>query len=100
MLDMIAYSEKRKRMAILVGGLATDYCVKATAHDALAATKRFRRPDGSRDVDVIVIPDAMRAVDVTPGDGDRALAALIDARALALSSQQIIDGSVLVDRRS
>jgi nicotinamidase-related amidase len=48
-----------------VGGLATDYCVAATARDALR-----------HGLAVVVLTDAVRAVDVAPGDGARALAAL------------------------
>ena len=48
-----------------IGGLATDYCVAATARDALALG-----------LEVVVLTDAVRAVDVAPGDGGRALAAL------------------------
>jgi nicotinamidase/pyrazinamidase len=48
-----------------VAGLALDYCVKATALDA-------RRVG----FDVIVHRGATRAVDVEPGDGDRAVAEL------------------------
>jgi len=47
---------------VLVGGLATDYCVRATALDALR-----------EGFEVVVLRDAVRAVDVQPGDGDRAL---------------------------
>jgi nicotinamidase/pyrazinamidase len=47
---------------LIVGGLATDYCVRATALDA--------RKEG---FDVTVVTDAVRAVDVNAGDGDRAL---------------------------
>ncbi len=45
-----------------VAGLALDYCVKATALDAKRAG-----------FDVIVHRDATRAVEVEPGDGDRAV---------------------------
>lgn len=48
---------------VLVGGLATDYCVRATALDALR-----------EGFEVVVLRDAVRAVDVQPGDGERALA--------------------------
>jgi nicotinamidase/pyrazinamidase len=42
---------------VFVCGLATDYCVKATALDARRAG-----------LDVVVIEDAIRGVEVTPGD--------------------------------
>jgi nicotinamidase/pyrazinamidase len=47
---------------IWVGGLATDYCVKETVLDALRLGFEVR-----------VIADAIRAVNVQPGDGERAL---------------------------
>jgi nicotinamidase/pyrazinamidase len=46
-------------------GLATDYCVQATALDARALG-----------FDVRLVEDGCRAVDVHPGDGERALAAM------------------------
>jgi nicotinamidase-related amidase len=48
---------------VFVGGLATDYCVLNTVHDAL-----------DRDFMVSLLVDAVRAVEVHPGDGERALA--------------------------
>ena len=48
---------------VWVGGLATDYCVKSTVLDALK--KGFR---------VKALENAMRAVDINPGDGERAIA--------------------------
>jgi nicotinamidase/pyrazinamidase len=47
---------------LFVGGLATDYCVKATALDARRAG-----------LEVVVLEDAVGAVNVMPTDGDRAL---------------------------
>jgi nicotinamidase/pyrazinamidase len=47
---------------LFVCGLATDYCVRATALDA--------RREG---FDVVVLADAVRGVEVQPGDCDRAL---------------------------
>lgn len=48
---------------LVVGGLATDYCIKATVLDALKAG-----------FPTCVLMAGIRAVDVEPGDGDRALA--------------------------
>jgi nicotinamidase/pyrazinamidase len=50
---------------VVLAGVALDYCVQATALDARAAGH-----------EVVVLTDATRAVNVQPGDGDRALDAL------------------------
>ena len=47
---------------LYVGGLATDYCVRHSVLDALKLG-----------FDVTLLTDAVRSVDVTPGDGARAL---------------------------
>ena len=47
---------------VVIAGLATDYCVKETAIDS--ATKGFA---------TTVLTNAIRAVDLEPGDGDRAI---------------------------
>ena len=55
-----------------VGGLATDYCVKASVLDATQIPG----------LEVHVIAEAIRAVDVTPGDGATALKAMQAAGAI------------------
>lgn len=50
---------------LIVGGLATDYCVRASVLDAL-----------KHGFEVIVLTDAVRGVDVEPGDSERALQAM------------------------
>ncbi|HYF27975.1 MAG TPA: nicotinamidase [Baekduia sp.] len=57
--------------AVTVCGLATDYCVRHTALDALR--------DG---LEVAVAADAVRGVDVTAGDSERALRELAEAGAV------------------
>jgi nicotinamidase/pyrazinamidase len=60
---------------VVVAGLATDYCVKATALDAV----RLGFP-------TTALVDAMAAVDLEPGDGDRALAEMADAGVVLAST--------------
>ena len=55
-LEMLLYQEKIR--TLFIGGLATDYCVKATALDALKL--RFK---------VCLLEDAIRAVNLKPTDG-------------------------------
>ncbi len=69
-------AEELRRLGVrrlTVGGLATDYCVLATVRDALAAG-----------FEVTVATDAVRAVDVEAGDGERALAEMSEAGATLL----------------
>lgn len=55
---------------LYVGGLATDYCVRASALDAL-----------KRGYAVTLLADAIRGVDVNPGDSERAIEELRQAGA-------------------
>ena len=52
----------RQIKRIYITGIATDYCVKATALDALQAG-----------LEVCILPDAITGIDVRPGDAQRAL---------------------------
>jgi nicotinamidase/pyrazinamidase len=68
--DLAEYLRGRGVKRVLVAGLATDYCVRATALDAIR-----------EGFDTTVLTDAVAAVDVEPGDGERALAEVRDAGA-------------------
>jgi nicotinamidase/pyrazinamidase len=63
---------------VLIGGLATDYCVRYSTRDALA--------EGFQ---VVVLDDAVRAVDVQPGDGDRAKQEMMAAGAASARLEDI-----------
>jgi nicotinamidase/pyrazinamidase len=63
---------------VFIGGLATDYCVKATAQDAL-----------QEGFDVYIVEDAVRGVDLRPGDSRRALDELTRAGARIVTSDQV-----------
>ena len=60
---------------VVVVGLATDYCVKATALDAVELG-----------FETIVFANATAAVDLEPGDGDRAIAEMSAAGVLVLGA--------------
>ena len=63
---------------VIVGGLATDYCVKATVLDAIAAG-----------LEVVVLEDGCRAVNVERGDGERAIEAMKRAGATMATSSEL-----------
>jgi nicotinamidase/pyrazinamidase len=63
---------------IFVTGLATDYCVRATVLDAISAGFK-----------AVLVTDAVRAVDVEEGDGERAVREMLAAGATAISSDGI-----------
>jgi nicotinamidase/pyrazinamidase len=61
--DLDDWLERAGVSRVFVGGLATDYCVLNTVRDALRLG-----------YETFVLTDAVRAVDVQSGDGERALA--------------------------
>ncbi|MBC8143092.1 MAG: isochorismatase family protein, partial [Armatimonadetes bacterium] len=57
----------------------TDYCVKASALDAVAAG-----------FEAVAVTDAMAGVEVSPGDTEAALAAMGDAGVQIISSPDLL----------
>jgi len=55
---------------VFIAGLATDYCVRATAIEAVA-----------NGFETFVLTDAIRPVELQPGDGERALSDMVAAGA-------------------
>ena len=68
---------------LAVCGLATDYCVLNTVLDAIEAG-----------FEVLLVPEAIRAVEVRPGDGDRAIARMLSAGAVPV---RLSGGSLVAD---
>jgi nicotinamidase/pyrazinamidase len=66
--DLVELLRARSIRRVVVCGLATDYCVRATALDAVALGYR-----------TVILLEGVRAVDLQPGDGARALSELADA---------------------
>lgn len=64
--DLDARLRARTARRLWIGGLATDYCVLNTVRDAL-----------KRDYAVLLLRDAIRAVNVQPHDGEAAVAEML-----------------------
>jgi len=76
--DLAARLKKEGVTRVFVGGLATDYCVKATALDA----RKRRFP-------VVVVTDAIAAVKVKPEDEPAALDAMRTAGCTLVDSSEL-----------
>lgn len=61
-INLKSYLRSKGFDELIIGGLATDYCVKASALDAVRLGFK-----------TTVLTDAVRAVDVQPGDGEKAI---------------------------
>ncbi|ETN94142.1 nicotinamidase/pyrazinamidase [Zhouia amylolytica] len=77
-VDLAAYLRKQGVDELYVVGLATDYCVKSTALDAV--------DNGFK---TFVLTDAVKAVNVNPDDGEIALKAMANAGCILLDSSVI-----------
>ena len=67
---------------VFVCGLATDYCVKATAIDAL-----------KNGFDLVVLEDAVKGVEVNPGDSEAAFDEMRRAGAIIANSDELSPAS-------
>lgn len=77
-----AYLKAQGVDRLVVLGLATDYCVRASVLDAL-----------SLGFGVSLVADGCRPVDLTPGDGDRAVHEMADAGAHIVTSGDVAAGN-------
>ncbi len=86
---IITPKTRKEKVAVFIGGLATDYCVKATALDI---AERFNDDERVR---LYLLRDAIRAVGLTPTDEERALTALEAANVHAISAD---DARMMIGR--
>ena len=76
--DLGEFLRKEGVEDLYIVGLATDYCVKATALDA-----------DKLGFETFVVEDAVAAVNVKPGDGEKALKAMAHAGITLINSDEI-----------
>lgn len=76
--DLHAQLQRQGVRRLFVAGLATDYCVRATVLDAIRLGYR-----------VCLLFDAVRAVNLKPGDGEAALAEMRQAGAHIITREQL-----------
>ncbi len=82
------YLQERGVTGVTVVGLATDYCVKFTALDAI-----------SLGFNTTLIADACRGVEVNEGDTARAIAEMSAAGVNIIESRQLLDAQAAKNRR-
>jgi nicotinamidase/pyrazinamidase len=63
---------------LFVGGLATEYCVRAAIEDAL-----------KEGFEAILLTDAIRPIEVEPGNGDRAIQRMVQAGAVPILLEEL-----------
>ena len=80
----------RERVAIVIGGLATDYCVLNTVIDAAKQSDAVREARQGV-LDVYALTDAMRAVNLNPEDEAEAFAKMRDARVNLITTQEFTE---------
>jgi len=76
--DLEKFLRQNQVDGLYVTGLATDYCVKRTAMDAMM-----------RGFKTFVVTDAVRAVNLKPNDGAKALAEMESAGVKPVTSEQL-----------
>lgn len=82
--EVIELEARDRRVAVVIGGLATDYCVLNTVLDATKIQAR------NKNIQVFALSDAMRAVNIQPQDGNEALLQMKTAGAHVVTSDDIL----------
>lgn len=86
-LEKLVMPPYRRRVAVLIGGVATEYCVLNTTLDALKVEQWYG------DLSVYVVRDAIRAI--KNEDGEQAIQTMQQAGATIVDSADVLAGKVL-----
>lgn len=87
--DILRPRHDLERVLGVVVGLATDYCVKATAKDAANFAKEINTSGKGR-IDILLATNAIRAVNLQPDDGKNALQEMKEAGVLFVTTADIL----------
>ncbi len=75
--------KRRNIRRLWIGGLATEYCIKATVLDGCKAGYHL-----------FVIVDAIRGIEAKPGDCEQAMRTMTEAGAVFVSSDDVLNSDV------
>jgi nicotinamidase/pyrazinamidase len=77
--DLLTQLKEAKIQRLYIGGLATDYCVLQTVLDAL-----------NHGFSVFLMQDTIRAVNVEPDDGEKAISQMLSQGARLINSDAVV----------
>jgi nicotinamidase/pyrazinamidase len=75
-----------ERVIVTVGGIATDYCDKATVLGGLQVARKH-----VDSIAIIAVTDAMKGVNLQPGDDERAIKEMYEAGAVLLTVDEVAE---------
>jgi nicotinamidase/pyrazinamidase len=85
-LEQVIRPIGNERVDIVMGGVATEFCVLNTALGVLEL------PSDKEQVRLFVLRDAIRAVNLQAGDGDKGIAQMKAAGAIIIDSVEVLTG--------
>jgi nicotinamidase/pyrazinamidase len=77
-MDLNSYLHERNVNSLYLAGLTTEYCVKATALDAIHLNYQ-----------TYIVSDAVAPVEAKPGDGEKAIRDMESSGVIIIDSQQL-----------
>lgn len=90
--EIVTPTNRYERVAIAIGGLATDYCDLNTILDAAKHAREIQKAMQGV-IDIYALTDAMRAVNIHPGDESAALEQMRDAGAHLVTTAQFMEAT-------
>jgi nicotinamidase/pyrazinamidase len=86
----------KERVVVFFGGLATDFCVKATGLDGAIRADDVRKARQGY-IEMICIEDAIRAVNLNEGDDEKAIAEMESAGIKMITSAEVLQAMAQIE---